>query len=84
MVPTKPSRKQNLTVSLERQTIRNARILAARRSTSVSGLLAEQIEMLVSQEEAYDRAEHQAMTLLDKGFHLGGATRVERDELHKR
>jgi hypothetical protein len=76
--------KQNITVSLPRQTIRKAKILAARRGSSISGLLAEQIEILVGEEEAYERAERQAAALLDQGFHLGGVIRVSRDEWHER
>lgn len=76
--------KQNITVSLPRQTIRKAKILAARRGSSISGLVAEQIEILVGEEEAYERAERQAAALLDQGFHLGGAIRVSRDEWHER
>ena len=76
--------KQNVTISLDRKTIQRAKILAARRSTSISGLLAHQIEILGGEEEAYERAERQAMTLLDQGFHLGGIVRVGRDELHER
>jgi len=84
MATTKDKRKQNLTISLERQIIQKAKIVAARRSTSISGLLARQIEILVGEEEAYERAERQAKVLLDQGFHLGGAIRVSRDELHER
>ena len=76
--------KQNVTLSLDRQTIRKAKILAARRETSISGLLAHQIEILVGEEEAYERAERQAMALLDEGFHLGGNGSVSREELHER
>jgi hypothetical protein len=76
--------KQNLTVSLPQQTIRKAKILAARRGSSISGLLAEQIEILVGEEEAYERAERQATALLDQGFHLGGVIRATRDEWHER
>jgi hypothetical protein len=32
--------RQNITLSLSRETIRKARILAARQSTSISGLIA--------------------------------------------
>jgi hypothetical protein len=81
---TKNTGKQNLTISLDRQTIKKAKIAAARRSTSISGLVAQQIEMLVGEEEAYERAERQAMTFLDQGFHLGGVIRVSRDDLHER
>lgn len=84
MPPPKDNEKQNLTICLDRQTIRMAKILAARRSTSISGLLARQIEILVGEEEAYERAERQAMSLLDQGFHLGGVIRASRDELHER
>jgi hypothetical protein len=76
--------KQNVTVSLNQQTLRKAKILAARRGSSISGLLAQQIEILVGEEEAYDRAERQAMALLDQGFHLGGVISANRDEWHER
>ena len=76
--------KQNVTVSLSQQTIRKAKVLAARRGSSISGLLAEQIEILVGQDEAYERAERQALSLLDQGFHLGGEIRARRDEWHER
>jgi hypothetical protein len=76
--------KQNVTVSLSAQTLRKARILAARRGSSISGMLAEQIEILVGEEEAYERARHRAKTLLDQGFHLGGVIRASRDEWHER
>jgi hypothetical protein len=61
-----------------------AKILAAKRSTSISGLLARQIELLIGEEEAYERAERQAIALLEQGFHLGGEIRASRDELHER
>ncbi len=84
MASPKHNGKQNLTLSLDLETIRMAKILAARRSTSISGLVARQIEILVGEEEAYERAERQAMSLLDQGFHLGGLIRASRDELHER
>jgi uncharacterized protein DUF6364 len=80
--PERP--KQNLTVRLERETIRKAKILAAKRSTSISGLLERQIEILIGEEEAYENAKRQALALLDKGFDLGGEIRASRDELHER
>jgi hypothetical protein len=80
----KMNAKQNVTISLDRKTIQKAKIVAARRSTSISGLLAHQIEILVGEEEAYERAERQALILLDEGFHLGGAIRISRAELHER
>ena len=76
--------KQNVTVSLEKDTLRKAKVLAAQRNTSISGLLSRQIEALVGEEEAYERARQEAMKLLDKSFHLGGARMVAREELHER
>lgn len=81
---TKNSDKQNVTISLDRQTVRKAKIVAARRSTSISGLLARQIELLVGEDEAYERAERQALALMDEGFHLGGRAPAPRHELHER
>jgi len=76
--------QQNLTVRLDRETIRKAKLLAARRATSVSGLVAAQIEALVGEDEAYEIARQQAMVLLERGFHLGGTHRTARAELHER
>jgi hypothetical protein len=76
--------RQNVTISLSRQTVRKAKVLAARRATSISGLLAEQIELLVGEEEVYQQAEQQATTLLDQGFHLGGVIQSRRDDWHER
>jgi len=73
-----------LTLSLSRETLKKAKVLAARRGTSISGLLAEQIEVLVGEEEAYERAQRQAMALLDQGFHTGCVIRATRDEWHER
>ena len=78
------TRKQNVTVSLSTKTIQQARILAAKRSTSISGLLEEQIESLVGQEEAYDNSLCRALSLMDQGFRLGGARLAPRDRLHER
>ena len=77
-------KKQNLTISVSPETIRKAKVLAARRSTSISGLLAEQLELLVNADEAYQCSERAALALLEEGFHLGGGIRVSRDELHER
>jgi predicted transcriptional regulator len=76
--------KQNVTVRLDRQTVRKAKILAAKRNTSISRLLAQEIEHLISQDDAYEQAHSHAMALLDEGFHLGGKIVASRDELHER
>jgi predicted transcriptional regulator len=76
--------KQNVTISLDREIVRKAKILAARRDTSISGLIAAQIEALVGENEAYELAKREALTLLDRGFHMGGGLLPDRSELHDR
>jgi hypothetical protein len=77
-------RKQNFTVSLSPQTVQKARLLAAKRSTSISGLVAAQIEALVNADDAYESAHRAALDLMRRGFHLGGTHSIPRDELHER
>jgi len=81
---TQKRRKQNLTVSLDQTVIHKAKVIAAQRSTSISDLVAQQIESLVSADEGYERAKKHALAMLDRGFHLGGEFKVSRDELHER
>ena len=76
--------KQNVTISISAETVRKARILAARRSTSISGLLAEEIEKLVGAEEVWERSERSALAMLESGFPLGGVITASRDEWHER
>jgi predicted transcriptional regulator len=81
---TAESTTQNITVRLDRRTLRKAKILAATRNTSISRLLAEQIEALVGEDEAYEQAQRRALALLEQGLHLGGRIEVTRDEWHER
>ncbi|MGH9756722.1 MAG: hypothetical protein ACRD4M_03225 [Candidatus Acidiferrales bacterium] len=76
--------KQNVTITLDRQTVRKAKILAAKHGTSISGLLANQVELLIGEEESYARAESGALALLSQGFHFGGLIRATRDDWHER
>jgi len=84
MATARDGGKQNVTISLSRHVLKKARILAARRETSISGLLSREIEFLVGDEEEYERAKQQALVLMDRGFHLGGIIRTRREELHER
>jgi hypothetical protein len=76
--------KRNLTVQLDEEIIGKARVLAARRSTSVSKLVAEEIRKLVGEDESYQRAKAVAREQMTKGFHLGGGPLPDRDALHER
>jgi hypothetical protein len=78
------AQKQNVTISLSIQLIRKIKILAAKRSTSISGLLASQVETLVREDDHYERAAASAIARMERGLHLGGGRLVSRDELHER
>ena len=45
----------------------------AQRGTSVSGLLAKELEKLVARQAAYTQAKAQALAYLQNPFHLEGA-----------
>ncbi len=76
--------KRNLTVQLDEETVGKARVLAARRSTSVSKLVAQEIHKMVGEDESYQRAKTVALVQLGKGFHLGGAPLPDREVLQER
>jgi len=76
--------KTNITLKLDRDLIRKARVLAAERDTSVSALLAEQLEKAIRDRDGYEAAKRRALAILKKGFDLGYTPPASRDELHER
>lgn len=76
--------KRNLTVQLDTEVIRKARVLAAERSTSVSQLVADEIERLVGRRDAYQAAKRQALAMLSNGYHMGQGSLPAREELYDR
>jgi uncharacterized protein DUF6364 len=78
------TKKQNVTISLDTQVVMKAKILAAKRSTSISGLLAEQVEALVNEDDARERSIASTIARLKRGFHLGGGPYPSRESLHER
>ena len=75
--------KQNITIAVEQDLLRKARILAAERGSSVSRLLADELARLVCEAERYEQAKVEALADLDRGFRLGGEP-AARDALHER
>jgi hypothetical protein len=75
---------RNLTLHLDDVTIHKAKILAARRSTSLSRLVAGEIERLVDEDERYERARRMALVQLERGVHLGGGPLPDRASRHDR
>lgn len=76
--------KHNITVSLERGLLKQARAVAARRGRSVSALLADELRELVDENKTYEAARRRAQALLQTGFALAGARMTDRNALHDR
>ena len=75
--------KRNLTIQLDDDIIHRAKVVAAKRSTSVSGLVTHQLEQLVLADERYEDARRRAEQALGRAKSRGGR-RWQRDELHQR
>ncbi len=76
--------KANITLKLDADVLKEARILAAEEGLSVSGLLAAKLDEIVRQRKGYNRSRKRAVARLRKGFDLGWTAPRSRDELHER
>ena len=76
--------KSNITLKLDRDLLRRVKVIAAERDTSVSALVAEQLEKAVRERDGYEQAKRRALATLKKGFDLGFKPPASRDELHER
>jgi hypothetical protein len=76
--------KTNVTLKLDADLLRDARILAAEEGTSVSAMLADRVEALVRERRAFDRARRRALHRLRHAPDLGWIRPASRDELHER
>ena len=73
--------KTNLTVHLDEDVVRRARVMAAKRGTSVSGLVARQLSEMVQEDERYEAARDRAIELMDQAKPHGGRNWT-RDDLY--
>jgi Family of unknown function (DUF6364) len=76
--------KTNVTLKIETDLLREARVLAAEQGTSISALLATRLEQIVRERKGYDLARKRAVARLRKGFDLRWTPLSSRDELHER
>ena len=76
--------KTNITLKLDNELLREARILAAQQGTSISALLAGHLEEIVRERKGYERAKGRALRRLHEGFELNWKPPQSRDELHDR
>ncbi len=75
--------KRNLTIQLDDAVIHRAKVTAAKRGTSVSGLVAQELERLADADERYEDAQRRAERALSRTTPRGGR-HWNRDHLHER
>ena len=78
--------KQNITLALPEQLVREARHMAVEKGTSVSRLLADYLVRMLREDQDYEEAMERAMKRLRQGVDLGsdGEIRFRREDLHER
>ncbi|BBX72186.1 hypothetical protein H7H78_02900 [Mycobacterium shinjukuense] len=76
---------KNITLSMPEELVRRAKVLAAQRDTSVSGLVARLLEQLVGDGRDYDDVAAQECRLMQHGVGLRvGEITWPRDQVHER
>ena len=75
---------RNITLAMDEDTLRKARVLAAERNISVSALLRRELRRLVERSDAYQLAHEAARRRLARGAHLGCGPLPLREELYER
>jgi plasmid stability protein len=75
---------KNITVSLDDETYRRARIIAAQQETSVSALVRHFLNELGSEETKTERLKRQERALRERITAFRASDRLSRDEVHDR
>jgi hypothetical protein len=75
---------RNITVSVDDETYKRARIVAAEQDTSVSALVKTYLIQLAAQESEFERLKRQEQEIRDKILSFNASDRLTRDELHDR
>ncbi len=77
---------QNVTLSIPKDVLRKAKIIAIQKNTSLSGLLTQTLVQLVADNVGYEQARQRNLSTLESGFDLGtkGQINWKRDEVHER
>ena len=74
----------NITIKVEADLAQEAKVLAAKRGTSLSRLVADQLSLLVREDQAYAAARRRALSRLRRGYDLDWEKPSSREELHNR
>lgn len=76
--------KTNITLKIDADLLREARVIAAEEGTSISAMLSTRLEETVRERKGYQQARRRALARLRKGFDLRWTPPLSRDELHER
>lgn len=76
--------KANVTLKIEEDLLREARVLAAEEGSSISSLLAARLEEAVRQRKGYDQACRNAVARLRSGYDLRWTPGRSRGALYDR
>lgn len=74
----------NITVTVDEDTYRNARVAAAAKGTSVSALVRKFLTELGTGETEFERLKRLERELAAKITNFSGSDRLSRDEIHRR
>ena len=75
---------KNITVSLDDETYRRARVIAAERDTSVSALVKQFLVELGSGESETERLKREERALRERIVDFDASDRLSRDDAHRR
>ena len=79
-------KKQNVTLSLPKDLLKEPKIIAIKQDKSLSRLLTDALEAIVQHDQQYQKARVKHQKMLRKGFSMGtrGQLKITRDEIHER
>jgi plasmid stability protein len=75
---------RNITVSVDDETYRKARVAAAERDTSVSAMVKEYLTAVATKETDFERLKRAESEVRARIKSFRASDRLSRDELHKR
>ena len=75
---------RNITVSVDDETYKRARVAAAERDTSVSALVKDYLEQLASHETESERLKRKEREIRSQISAFNASDKLSRDELHSR
>ncbi|HSO20974.1 MAG TPA: DUF6364 family protein [Desulfosarcina sp.] len=72
--------KQNITLSIDKELIKQGKIIAARKDISVSKMMGDMLRGIVDKHNRYEAAKRSALAAIKTGIHLGGRKTWKRED----